>query len=111
MLDFAQDCYLLQITPRKDFGTGYHTMASEPVFWLMWRERFLYLLMRIAEELPNSTLTTKVHVHRERNESALVTITDTEVDAILTLKAAFDKPIWHVLDKSDSGCPNDAIVE
>ena len=72
-------------------------------------ERFLYLLMRIAEELPNSTLTIKVHVHRERNGSALVTITDTGVDAILTLKAAFDKPVSHVLDKSDSGCPNEPL--
>ena len=39
----------------------------------------------INEELHNSTLTTKVHVHRERNGNALVSvnpIADTEVDAI-----------------------------
>ena len=38
-------------------------------------------------------------------------ITDTEVDAILTLKAAFDKPVWHALDKSDSGVLMNTIVK
>ena len=36
-------------------------------------------------------------------------VTDTEVDAILTLKAAFEKPpqtVRHALDECDSGCPS-----
>ena len=51
----------------------------------------------IAEELHNSTLMAKVHVHRERNGTALVSvnsITDTEVDA---LKAALTNVIVFVL--------------
>ena len=44
-----------------------------------------------------------VHIHRERNRSALGGVSPllTVVDAILTLKAAFDKPIQedrHALD-------------
>ena len=36
-------------------------------------------------------------------------VTDIEVNAILTLKAVFEKPIQevrHALDKCDDGCPN-----
>ena len=48
----------------------------------------------INEDTHNSTLTTKVHVHRERNGSALVRVNPiAEVDAILTLKAAL---CWNI---------------
>ena len=67
----------LQITQREDFGKGCYTMASEPFFFDLpaCKERYSHTedgQCVVAEEFHDSTLTTKVHVHRKRNESALV---------------------------------------
>ena len=109
----------LQITQRNDFGKGYHTMASEPFFYdsaYQHVKRDIPIPVNedgqcvVAEELHTDNDKEGACAQRKKWEcSECKPITDTEVDAILTLKAAFEKPLQevrHALDECDSGCPN-----
>ena len=110
----------LQIAQREDFGKGCHTMASEPYFYdssYQHVKRDIPIPINedgqcvVAKELHTDNEKEGACAQRKKWEccSECKPITDTEVNAILTLKAAFEKPLQevrHALDDCDSGCPN-----
>ena len=104
----------IQITQTEDFGKGCHSASSEPYSY----DTSYHPVKRdspvpineagqcvIANEIPN-----------DRNKGAqwgcsdeCKPLTDTEIDSIVVLKAAFNNPIQkvrHALDTCDDGCPN-----
>ena len=110
----------LQITQREDFGIGCHTMASEPYFYDSSYQHMRRDIPIPVNEDGQCVVAKELHTDNEKEGacaqrkkweccSECKPITDTEVDAILTLKAAFEKPLQevrHALDECDSGCPN-----
>ena len=109
----------LQITQRADFGKGCHTMASEPFFYdsaYQHVKKDIAIPVNedgqcvVAEELHNDDKKgTCRQIKKWECSRECKAVTDTEVDAILILKTAFEKPIQEVrqtLDTCDDGCPN-----
>ena len=118
LLKSSRSIKSLQITQREDFGIGCHTMASEPFFYdsaYQHVKRDIPIPINedgqcvVAEELHTDGKGACAQRKKWECSCQCKPITDTEVDSILTLKAAFDKPIKevrHALDGCDSGCPN-----
>ena len=108
----------LQITQREDFGKGYHTMASEPYFYDSSYQHVKRDIPMPINEDGQCVVANDLHTDNDKEGaqrtkweccSECKPITDAEVDTILTLKAAFEKPLQevrHALDECDSGCPN-----
>ena len=100
-------------------------MASEPFFYdsaYQHVKRDIPIPIKedgqcvVAEELQTDNDKEGACIQRKKWEcySECKPINDAEVDAILTLKAAFEKPIQegrHALDEGDSGCPYCQVIE
>ena len=105
----------IQITQKEDFGNSCHSMSTKPYFYASYQPVKRNAPIPINEAgqcvIANEICTDKEDAQKKKWEcsSECKPVTDTEVNAILTFKAAFENPIQkvrHALDTCDDGCPN-----
>ena len=105
----------IQITQREDFGKGCHSVSFEPYFYDSAYQPVKRDSPIPINEAGQCVITNEIPTDSVKEakkwlcSSECKPLTDTEVDAILALKAVFEKCIQevrHVLDECDSGCPN-----
>ena len=108
----------LQIEGKEDFGEGCHTASTEPYFYdscyqIVQRDYALPIDENgkcvVAKEVESKTETKhRKHPMKWECSSECKPLTETEVDSIVSLKAAYENPmqeVRHTLDTCD-GCPN-----
>ena len=103
----------IPIKQREDFGISCHSMSTEPYFY-----DAAYCPVKIVSPIPinedgacvvASELNPDGNKKRWECSTECKPLTNTEVDAILTLKEAFNgeiEEVRHALDTCDEGCPN-----
>ena len=110
----------LDIKVKEDFGEGCHTTSSEPYYYdeayqLIKRDTAIpvdhdgkCVIAKVISKSDNET-NTENHPMKWECCSECKVPTKLEVDAILALKGAFQKPmneILNTLHTYDNGCPN-----
>ena len=109
----------LQIRGSEDFGVGCHTASSEPYFYdsayqHVKRDHAIPIdengICMVANLIKTDSETNKTNEPKKWEcSSECKPLTTAEVDAIVVLKEAFEKPMQdlrHTLATCDDGCPN-----
>ena len=119
LLKSTRSVNALQIRGSEDFGVGCHTASSEPYFYdsayqHVKRDHAIPIdengICMVANITKTDSETNKTNEPKKwESSSECKPLTTAEVDAIVVLKEAFEKPMQdlrHTLATCDDGCPN-----